>query len=143
MQWLARSETLALAAEWSIRSEAMWRRTLAASAEALGIPTPGRARRQQECRDAALQRSHVQADDAARPRRSPVVNWHVAGSGPPLMLLNGWAGSGLAWPTGWLRSLEAHYRVIRVDQRGSGWSHRAPAPVTIADPADDAPDVLG
>jgi pimeloyl-ACP methyl ester carboxylesterase len=39
-------------------------------------------------------------------------------------------------------ALEQHYRVIRVDNRGTGWSRAAPAPYTLADLADDARDVL-
>lgn len=70
------------------------------------------------------------------------VNWHIAGSGEPLLLLNGWTASGVLWPSAWLRSLEQRYLVIRVDNRGSGWSRHAPSPFTIADLADDARSVL-
>jgi len=60
-----------------------------------------------------------------------------------LVLLNGWAESGGVWPSAWLRRLECDFRVIRIDQRGSGWSRCAPAPFTIADLADDVRDVMG
>jgi pimeloyl-ACP methyl ester carboxylesterase len=72
----------------------------------------------------------------------PVVNWHDGGNGEALVLLNGFTGSGLAWPGGWLRRLEQRYRVIRIDNRGTGWSRNAPAPFTIGDMADDVRDVL-
>lgn len=72
----------------------------------------------------------------------PEVAFHVSGDGAPLLLLNGWTASGLAWPSAWLRRLERHHRVIRIDNRGSGWSRTAPAPFTIADLADDTHRVL-
>lgn len=79
-----------------------------------------------------------------RHRRSPgpAVHWHESGGGQALLLLNGFTASGLAWPTPWLRRLEKRYRVIRVDNRGTGWSREAPTPFTIGDMADDARDVL-
>lgn len=79
----------------------------------------------------------------AIPRKaSAPVHWHVAGSGEPLLLLNGWTASGLVWPSRWLHHLEQRHRVIRIDNRGSGWSRSAPSPFTIADLADDARSVL-
>jgi pimeloyl-ACP methyl ester carboxylesterase len=75
-------------------------------------------------------------------KASGPVHWHVSGSGEPLLLLNGWTASGLVWPSPWLRRLEQHYRVIRIDNRGSGFSRHAPSPFTIADLADDARRVL-
>lgn len=75
-------------------------------------------------------------------RVGPLVHWHEGGSGEPLLLLNGFTASGLAWPTSWVRRLERRHRVIRIDNRGTGWSRDAPAPFTIADMADDVRDVL-
>lgn len=74
--------------------------------------------------------------------RPPVVQWHARGNGEPLLLLNGWTASGLLWPAAWLRGLERRFRVIRIDNRGTGWSRGASAPFTIADMADDAAAVL-
>ena len=75
-------------------------------------------------------------------RFRPVVNFHSSGSGDALLLLNGWTASGLLWPDRWLRDLEARFRVIRIDNRGSGWSRSAPTPYDIGDLADDAAAVL-
>ncbi|MFT4126136.1 MAG: alpha/beta hydrolase [Gordonia sp. (in: high G+C Gram-positive bacteria)] len=75
---------------------------------------------------------------AARPK----VAWHEGGSGPVLLLINGWTASGLLWPAAWLADLESRYRVVRIDNRGTGWSRTAPAPFTIADLARDAYQVL-
>lgn len=73
---------------------------------------------------------------------APLVSWHERGQGQPLLLLNGWTASGLAWPSSWLHRLERRFRIIRIDNRGTGWSRSAPAPFTIADLADDAYRVL-
>lgn len=68
--------------------------------------------------------------------------WRQAGVGQPLVLLNGWSASGLAWPRVWVRELERRFRVIRVDNRGSGYSRFADTPFTVGDMADDVRDVL-
>jgi 3-oxoadipate enol-lactonase len=65
-----------------------------------------------------------------------------SGSGEPLLLLNGWTASGLAWPQEFLSRLEAEFRVIRTDNRGSGFARLAPSPFTLADLAEDAHQVL-
>ncbi|WP_019874094.1 alpha/beta hydrolase [Sporichthya polymorpha] len=75
-------------------------------------------------------------------RASAPVHWHDGGSGKPLLLLNGWTASGLLWPSDWLADLEQRHRVLRMDNRGAGWSRSAPAPFTVADLADDAAAVL-
>lgn len=84
--------------------------------------------------------AHSTAHSAAW--NGPFVSWHEGGSGEPIVLLNGFTGSGLAWPTSWVRRLETTHRVIRIDNRGTGWSREAPAPFTITDMADDVRDVL-
>lgn len=72
----------------------------------------------------------------------PCINHHRGGSGPPLLLLNGFTAGGGVWPTAWLKDLMTRYTVIRPDNRGSGWSRTAPRPFSIADLADDAHAVL-
>jgi len=74
--------------------------------------------------------------------RRPEVYWRAGGRGPALVLLNGWSASGLAWPRSWVRELERRFRVIRIDNRGSGYSRFAPTPFTMPDLADDVADVL-
>jgi len=139
--WLAGRESLAVATGFAIRSELLARRLLTGPMSAVGLTADTAERRRREHADGVrLRGPAVVLADAARP--APVVNWHVGGCGPPLLLLSGWTASGLAWPSAWLRRLEARYRVIRVDNRGTGWSRLAPAPFTIADMADDARDVL-
>jgi pimeloyl-ACP methyl ester carboxylesterase len=78
----------------------------------------------------------------AKRGRTPRVFWWEGGDGPFLLLLNGWTASGVVWPTQWLERLEQRFRVIRIDNRGTGLSRTAPAPFTMANLADDAADVL-
>ncbi|HKA03445.1 MAG TPA: alpha/beta fold hydrolase [Acidimicrobiales bacterium] len=78
----------------------------------------------------------------SRSRHRVPVSWHEGGAGPTLLLLNGWTASGITWPAELIQRLETRFRVIRPDNRGSGWSRTAPAPFTIADMADDATKVL-
>lgn len=75
-------------------------------------------------------------------RLRPEVNWHDGGTGPAVVLINGISGSGLLWPTAWVAELEKRFRVIRIDNRGTGWSRWARVPFRIADLADDVRDVL-
>lgn len=70
------------------------------------------------------------------------AHWRAGGSGPALILLNGWSASGLAWPSAWVRDLQRSFRVIRIDNRGSGWSRLAEIPFTMADLASDVIDVM-
>ena len=77
-----------------------------------------------------------------RRRSRPEIYWREGGRGPGLVLINGWSTSGLAWPRAWVRSLERSFRVIRVDNRGSGYSRFARTPFTLRDLADDVVSVL-
>ena len=77
-----------------------------------------------------------------QPRQRPEVYWRAHGRGPPLVLLNGWATSGIVWPRAWVRGLERHFRVIRIDNRGTGWSRYAAMPFTMTDLAQDVTRVL-
>lgn len=132
----------AATAALGIRTEAEWRRLadreLALATTALRRPTRAQRRRRQERAEAQTLRPQPNGHGARR----PAVHWHEGGSGPALLLLNGWTASGLLWPEGWIRGLEQTHRVIRVDNRGTGWSRSAPAPFTIAELAGDARDVL-
>jgi pimeloyl-ACP methyl ester carboxylesterase len=75
------------------------------------------------------------------PRRPQVV-WVAHGRGPALVLVNGWAACGAVWPRAWVRSLRERFRVITLDNRGSGWSRYAETPFTMEDLAGDVRDVL-
>jgi pimeloyl-ACP methyl ester carboxylesterase len=58
------------------------------------------------------------------------------------VLLNGWTASGLAWPRILVRELERRFRLVRIDNRGSGFSRFAETPFTVGDLADDVAAVL-
>ena len=108
----------------------------------VGSTTTAERRRRRE-RDARLTRRAGGSGPADLVSgRDPAVFWHDGGEGPPVLLLNGWTASGLLWPGDWLHRLEARHRVLRVDNRGTGWSRTAPAPFTVGDMADDAAAVL-
>ncbi|NMO03225.1 alpha/beta hydrolase [Gordonia sp. TBRC 11910] len=79
-------------------------------------------------------RTHQQA--------GPQVAWHEGGSGPAVLLLNGFTADGDTWPQAWVTELERTHRVIRVDNRGTGESGSSPRPYRLADMADDAYDVV-
>jgi pimeloyl-ACP methyl ester carboxylesterase len=135
------SAPFAAAVELGIRAEKAARRVTDVP---LGLPTSvfggspsARRRMRDERAEAARRRGRSEW-----PADGPVVNWHEGGAGPALVLINGWTASGLLWPVDWLRTLEASFRVIRIDNRGTGWSRAAPAPFTMADLADDVRDVL-
>jgi pimeloyl-ACP methyl ester carboxylesterase len=137
------NEPLAVATEWGIRNEALMRRAvdlqLSLGTAITGIETTATRRRRREFNEAAqFHDAPEQRNTAAR----PAVNWHEGGDGPALLLLNGSTASGLVWPDAWLRRLEKRYRVIRLDNRGTGWSRSAPHPFTVGDLADDARNVL-
>src|SRR5205807_814751 len=70
------------------------------------------------------------------------IHYQDTGSGPPLLVLNGWTGSGLRWPAEWTSPLEQDFRLLRVCNRGTGWSDLPDEPFTIADMAADALAVL-
>jgi 3-oxoadipate enol-lactonase len=140
------SEPCALAMELGIRNEAAVRRALASAGDIGSVVIRCRTTMATRWLHGRVIDTRFIEGEMAAPRTGhrtrPVVHWHRSGNGPPLLLLNGWTASGLAWPEAWLRRLEEGYDVIRIDNRGTGWSRSAPSPFTIADLAADARDVL-
>lgn len=138
----AKSSVAAESTRLAILLESFNRRTFelekATASRLVGRQTRWEMRRRRERDLAAANGGRLGVNDGKR----PWVNWQEGGQGDPLLLLNGWTASGLAWPSDWIERLEQRFRVIRIDNRGSGWSRWAPAPFTIADLADDARDVL-
>ncbi len=76
--------------------------------------------------------------------RSPprLPSWHEGGAGDTVVLVNGWSASGLVWPEAMVQRLEQQHHVVRIDNRGTGWSRRMRRPFTIADMAADVVAVL-
>jgi len=53
-------------------------------------------------------------------RRAPwTAHRYVGGTGPTLLLLNGWTASGLVWPSHFVTALERRFHVVRIDNRGT------------------------
>ena len=126
---------VAQSVELGVRTERAWRSVAELQLRALGVRHPDARRRHHE-------RIESPARLAERERERVAVNWHEGGAGPVLVLLNGWTASGLVWPTSWIAALEQQFRVIRIDNRGTGWSRSAPAPYTITTLANDVAAVL-
>lgn len=128
---LSRSELYGAAIEvlidvdFAVSREREWHRRRLA--HAIGRRTDAERRERRERR----LRTELSAG-RAHSRRPPVAFWHEGGHGPTLLLLNGWGASGLSWPSAWLERLEQRFRVVRIDNRGSGYSRTAPAPFTMA-----------
>lgn len=71
------------------------------------------------------------------------IEYYVEGSGPPLLMIMGFAGMATAWGDPFLSLLRPHFTIIRLSNRGTGLSDMpAEAPVTIRLMADDAAGLL-
>ena len=70
-------------------------------------------------------------------RADTAIHHHEGGSGSDVVLINGWTASGLVWPAEVVGALERDHRVVRIDNRGTGWSRHARRPYTIDDLARD------
>jgi len=64
------------------------------------------------------------------------IAYHEQGEGAPLILIRGYANSGALWYDQ-VPDLSAHFRVIAMDNRGTGESDKPEEPYTIADMAGD------
>jgi pimeloyl-ACP methyl ester carboxylesterase len=83
----------------------------------------------------------LRPDVACRPIQ-PIHHHDGGSSGPAIVFLNGWTASGLVWPANLIGALERDHWVIRIDNRGSGWSRHAPRPYTIGDLAADVRRII-
>ena len=63
--------------------------------------------------------------------------WHASGSGPRLILVNGYAGTGEDWDPAFLGLLVERFEVICPDNRGMGDSELGEEELTIAAMAED------
>ncbi len=70
------------------------------------------------------------------------IHYQESGQGPPLLLANMWTASGLLWPRRWVERLERSFRLLRVCNRGTGYSSPATEPFSLGDLAADALAVL-
>jgi 3-oxoadipate enol-lactonase len=70
------------------------------------------------------------------------LHYTRAGSGEPLLLIQGMAATHMAWGREFLAPLEKGFDCIAFDNRGMGRSGRATLPFTVADLAADAAGLL-
>jgi len=68
--------------------------------------------------------------------------WHGLGSGPPLLLVNGYAATGSDWDPGFLAALGDSFELICPDNRGTGGSERGEGAMTIDGLAADLEALL-
>jgi 3-oxoadipate enol-lactonase len=70
------------------------------------------------------------------------LRYEVRGSGAPVALIMGFSGSGRAWSERFLNLLENHFRLVVIDNRGTGESDKPDVAWTLRDMADDVAAVL-
>ncbi len=70
------------------------------------------------------------------------IEYYVEGSGPPLLMIMGFAGMATAWGEPFLDLLRPRFTTIRFSNRGSGLSDLPASPLTIRVMADDAAGLL-
>ena len=70
------------------------------------------------------------------------IAWRTHGSGPPLLLLNGYAATGDDWDPTLIEGLAAAHTVVCPDNRGTGDSALGSEELTVAAMAEDAAGVL-
>jgi 3-oxoadipate enol-lactonase len=70
------------------------------------------------------------------------IEYYTEGSGPPLLLVMGFAGSAHSWGQPFLDELTKHFTVTRLSNRGTGESDRPQDQTTVRMMADDAVALL-
>jgi pimeloyl-ACP methyl ester carboxylesterase len=77
--------------------------------------------------------------------RTPAAELHYerAGSGEPLLLIQGMSGTHVAWGEPFLAPLREHFDVTAFDNRGIGLSAPVDGPFTIAEMAEDTSALMG
>src|SRR5712691_9362812 len=71
------------------------------------------------------------------------LSCEVQGTGAPLLLIAGFGASSAVWQPKLRERLALSFRVVTFDNRGTGRSDPFDGPLTIAQMAHDAKDVLG
>jgi pimeloyl-ACP methyl ester carboxylesterase len=64
------------------------------------------------------------------------VGYRIVGSGPPLVMVMGYAGTMEVWDPRFVDALARHHRVVIFDHAGVGQTQVLPAPLTIDAMAD-------
>jgi pimeloyl-ACP methyl ester carboxylesterase len=74
--------------------------------------------------------------------RGTELHYERAGSGEPLLLIQGMSGTHVAWGEPFKGALEESFDVVAFDNRGIGLSERISEPFTIAEMAEDTAELL-
>ena len=74
--------------------------------------------------------------------RGTELHYERAGSGEPLLLIQGMSGTHVSWGQPFKGALEESFDVVAFDNRGIGLSERITEPFTIAEMADDTAALL-
>jgi pimeloyl-ACP methyl ester carboxylesterase len=74
--------------------------------------------------------------------RGTELHYERAGSGEPLLLIQGMSGTHVSWGEPFRSALEESFDVVAFDNRGIGLSERIFEPFTIADMAEDTAELL-
>ncbi len=142
---LLRLDAVTRLARAGIEYEALLRSQRAYCADVVGLATGRRTQRQRWADAELVHRARLAPDRMLLRSGAPNVFWHGpdhATGRPVVVLVNGWTASGLLWPTDVVARMQESFDVVRVDNRGSGYSRTAPAPFTLAQLATDVRDVL-
>jgi len=144
---LLRTEAGAAVVRAGIGYEAFLRDRQERCSTLVSVATGLHTRRQRWARSERAHRVRLAPDRPLAKSGLPHAFWHgpdrvSAHDRPVVVLVNGWTASGLLWPAGLVEELERSFDVVRLDNRGSGYSRTAPAPFTLAQLADDVRDVL-
>ncbi|HLX37011.1 MAG TPA: alpha/beta hydrolase [Candidatus Binataceae bacterium] len=84
----------------------------------------------------ATTRDYAPAKDGVK------LRYEIRGSGDPLALIMGFSGSSHGWGEPFVRGMEARFRTVLIDNRGTGESDKPDVPWTLATMADDIAAVL-
>ena len=78
----------------------------------------------------------------ATARDGTKIRYEIRGHGEPLALIMGFSASGRAWTESFLELIEPRFKLLVIDNRGTGESDQPNRPCTIADMAADVIGVL-
>jgi pimeloyl-ACP methyl ester carboxylesterase len=130
------------------------RRGVALGLVAVSVPVALSACGSSPAKPTAAAASVVSAPVRVAHTRLGAVGYRVVGSGPPLVLIMGYAGTMEVWDPQLVHALAQHHRVVMFDNSGVGRTQALPAPLSIEAMAGQTsalidtlglgrPDVLG
>jgi 3-oxoadipate enol-lactonase len=84
----------------------------------------------------------VATRDFAQSKDGLKLRYEIRGSGAPVALIMGFSGSGREWSETFLKLMESRFKLIVIDNRGTGESDKPDSAWTLRDMADDVAAVL-